>query len=293
MRSPLASDGDTVSLVEELQPDLVVLVADAGFGTINDVRLSMEALDRGAHAAAIIVFLNRYDGADELHRRNRAWLVDRSSLDVLTTVLDLSGTRAVRAGGIIWGMNVACTQCGTPSPPGNRFCGQCGSPLPPSPGNLPPSARPTYAPLAAPLPPGAVSAGGALDPLLAVRHGGRPAPPAACPMCGATLAAPTVAPAAVGSIAGSPVGFGHPDGAASDPRSRGRATATVRGRPVRPSLARRREPLVSGAMLTVIVAIVIVLALAVAASSPGRRSAGDRIPARLARSTQPALGPRR
>lgn len=102
VRSPLASDGDTVSLIEELQPDLVVLVADAGLGTINDVRLSMEALDRGAHVASIVVVLNRYDGADELHRRNRAWLTDREHLMVLTTPTELSAhvrARIVRSSG--------------------------------------------------------------------------------------------------------------------------------------------------------------------------------------------------
>ena len=48
---PQAIDGDAITLVEELQPDLLVLVADAGLGTINDVRLSLEAIDRGAHVA--------------------------------------------------------------------------------------------------------------------------------------------------------------------------------------------------------------------------------------------------
>jgi dethiobiotin synthetase len=91
VRSPLASDGDTVALVEELQPQLVVLVADAGLGTINSVRLSMEALDKGAHVAAIVVFLNRFDGADELHRRNRGWLIDRDRFEVMTAVPELSG----------------------------------------------------------------------------------------------------------------------------------------------------------------------------------------------------------
>jgi dethiobiotin synthetase len=90
VRSPLAGDGDTVTLVEALQPDLVVLVADADLGTINGVRLSMDALDRGAHVASLVVFLNRYDGGDELHRRNRAWLADHDHFTVMTTVPDLS-----------------------------------------------------------------------------------------------------------------------------------------------------------------------------------------------------------
>ena len=46
VRSPLAADGDTVTLADALQPALVVLVADAGLGTINLVRLSVDALAR-------------------------------------------------------------------------------------------------------------------------------------------------------------------------------------------------------------------------------------------------------
>jgi dethiobiotin synthetase len=91
VRSPLARDGDTVTLVEELQPSLVVLVADAGLGTINDVRLSREALDRGAHVASIVVFLNHFDGRDELHRRNRSWLAERDRFEVRTAVGEVSG----------------------------------------------------------------------------------------------------------------------------------------------------------------------------------------------------------
>jgi dethiobiotin synthetase len=89
VRSPLARDGDTVSLIEEVQPDLVVLVADAGLGTINAVRLAVDALDRGAHVAAISVFLNRFDGTDDLHRRNLDWLSRRDGLAVDTNVADL------------------------------------------------------------------------------------------------------------------------------------------------------------------------------------------------------------
>jgi len=90
VRSPLARDGDTVTLVEALQPELVALVADAGLGTINGVRLAVEALDRGAHVASLAVFLNRFDGTDDLHRRNLDWLRRRCGLDVVTAVPDLS-----------------------------------------------------------------------------------------------------------------------------------------------------------------------------------------------------------
>ena len=44
VRSPLADDGDCRALCRVLAPDLVVLVADAGLGTINAVRLCIEAM---------------------------------------------------------------------------------------------------------------------------------------------------------------------------------------------------------------------------------------------------------
>jgi dethiobiotin synthetase len=70
VRSPQAHDGDAVDLCGALAPDLVVLVADAGLGTINAVRLSADALA----GCDLVVVLNRFDTADDLHARNRAWL---------------------------------------------------------------------------------------------------------------------------------------------------------------------------------------------------------------------------
>ena len=95
VRSPLASDGDTVDLVEALQPDHVVLVADAGLGTINAVRLAHPLL---AAVAPVTVFLNRYDETDDLHARNRDWLTGPEGLTVVTAVdlLVASLTRASR-----------------------------------------------------------------------------------------------------------------------------------------------------------------------------------------------------
>jgi dethiobiotin synthetase len=77
--SPLADDGDTLTLATELEPDLVVLVADAGLGTINAVLLSVGVLEDWP----LVVVLNRYDPQDDLHRRNRAWLAERARLDVV------------------------------------------------------------------------------------------------------------------------------------------------------------------------------------------------------------------
>jgi dethiobiotin synthetase len=82
VRSPLGHDGDSAELARRLQPDLVVVVADAGLGTINAVRLAVDALG----PLPTVVVLNRYDHDDDLHRRNREWLVDVDRLDVLTDV---------------------------------------------------------------------------------------------------------------------------------------------------------------------------------------------------------------
>ena len=86
VRSPHASDGDAITLIEELQPHLVLLVADAGLGTVNAVRLSLEAIDRGSHVATPIVVLNRFDPSIDLHRRNRDWLEAHLPVEVLSSV---------------------------------------------------------------------------------------------------------------------------------------------------------------------------------------------------------------
>jgi dethiobiotin synthetase len=80
VRSPLADDGDTVTLAKALRPTVTVLVADAGLGTINAVRLSVAAL--APHR--VVVALNRFDLGDDLHVRNRDWLVRREGLEVVT-----------------------------------------------------------------------------------------------------------------------------------------------------------------------------------------------------------------
>lgn len=70
-RSPLAADGDTVDLAHAVRADTILLVADAGLGTINAVRLAVPPL---LAIAPVVTVLNRYDDTDDLHRRNRAWL---------------------------------------------------------------------------------------------------------------------------------------------------------------------------------------------------------------------------
>jgi dethiobiotin synthetase len=81
VRSPVAHDADSADLAHALAPDLVVLVADAGLGTISAVRQGLAALA----PLPTIVLLNRFDADDDLHRRNRAWLTER---DGVTTEVD-------------------------------------------------------------------------------------------------------------------------------------------------------------------------------------------------------------
>jgi len=81
VRSPMADDADSAQFAALIQPDRTMLVADAGLGTINSVRLAVQALDTGP----VLVFLNRFDHS-ELHLRNREWL---SSRDGFVTATDL------------------------------------------------------------------------------------------------------------------------------------------------------------------------------------------------------------
>jgi dethiobiotin synthetase len=83
LRSPIAEDGDCLALVVAAMPDVVLLVADAGLGTINSVRLTMDALLR--LPALTVVVLNRFDEGSELHQRNRSWLREHDHLQVFRT----------------------------------------------------------------------------------------------------------------------------------------------------------------------------------------------------------------
>ena len=78
-RSPLAADGDNVALARAIAPDIVLLVADPGLGTINAVRMSVDAFA----GLPVAVVLNRYDERDALHRANRDWLAEGDGFDVV------------------------------------------------------------------------------------------------------------------------------------------------------------------------------------------------------------------
>lgn len=88
-RSPIAVDGDAVDLADAVEPDLVLLVADAGLGTVNAVLTCLVAL--ASHPT--VVFLNRFREGDDLHRRNAAWLGDHHHVDAITD-LDALTARA-------------------------------------------------------------------------------------------------------------------------------------------------------------------------------------------------------
>lgn len=86
VRSPIAEDGDSADLARMLHPDLVVMVADAGLGTINAVRLSVPAL----RPLPVTVFLNRFEPDDPVHERNRRWLSERDGMEVVVGVEELA-----------------------------------------------------------------------------------------------------------------------------------------------------------------------------------------------------------
>ncbi|MET0534521.1 MAG: dethiobiotin synthase [Steroidobacter sp.] len=85
-RSPLACDGDSMQLIERLHVDQVLLVADAGLGTINAVRLTLAAIGN----IPTLVYLNRFVIDNELHELNRRWLVEKDRLNVITDVHSLA-----------------------------------------------------------------------------------------------------------------------------------------------------------------------------------------------------------
>lgn len=87
-RSPIAADGDNVALSDAIAPDHVLLVADAGLGAINAVRMSVDAFA----GAPVVVVLNGYDAGNPVHRGNRDWLAGRDGFDVV----DGSDAAAVR-----------------------------------------------------------------------------------------------------------------------------------------------------------------------------------------------------
>lgn len=95
--SPIAHDGDTLALAQRVHPDLVLLVADTILGVVSQVRLAARALGD----IKLVVVLNRYDPANEVHRRSRDWLM---TVDSLTIVTDLD----IVAAGDVLAVLTAC-----------------------------------------------------------------------------------------------------------------------------------------------------------------------------------------
>jgi dethiobiotin synthetase len=80
VRSPIAHDADSADLAHRLRPDHAVLVSDAELGTINATRLCLDALQ----PLQVVVVLNRFGAAIDLHRRNREWLERQVGCQVVT-----------------------------------------------------------------------------------------------------------------------------------------------------------------------------------------------------------------
>ena len=90
LRSPIASDGDNVDLARALAPDVVVVVADSGLGTVNAVRLTVPVFA----GFPVVVALNRYEERG-LPLRNRD-LLAADGYDIVTSPEELA-RRFVRA----------------------------------------------------------------------------------------------------------------------------------------------------------------------------------------------------
>jgi dethiobiotin synthetase len=95
-RSPIASDGDSADLCLRLHPDIVVLVADAGLGAINAVRLSMGSFTD--QAMPIALMFNRHSATDRVHSLNREWLTKRLGRNIATSPTELATTLLDRDG---------------------------------------------------------------------------------------------------------------------------------------------------------------------------------------------------
>jgi dethiobiotin synthetase len=86
LRSPLADDGDTLTLVRAVRPDEVVVVTDPALGVIHAVRLVVDALV----PESVVVALNRFDPDDPQQSTSRDWLTERDGVTVVTDPEELA-----------------------------------------------------------------------------------------------------------------------------------------------------------------------------------------------------------
>lgn len=88
LRSPQAIDGDALDACVALAPDHVVLVANAGLGTISSVRLCCMALGETLDAPVSVV-VNRYDESDATMVANRRWLENVDGFRVFASPVEI------------------------------------------------------------------------------------------------------------------------------------------------------------------------------------------------------------
>jgi len=131
VRSPHTHDADGVDVITAVSPDAVIVVADAGLGTINSIRLTTAAI-RSGFAGLIIVVLNRFDPDNDLHVANRRWIEasDGPIGMVVTNIVELTDALIGRV------IPRYCKGCGRrdsgcdgdclPSLEPARHCGTCG-----------------------------------------------------------------------------------------------------------------------------------------------------------------------
>jgi dethiobiotin synthetase len=81
----LTHDADSVEFLERVAPDRVVLVADAGLGSLNAIRLSLACL----RSLPVEVLLNRFDPSDKLHQLNLTWLREHYAIQPHTAITEL------------------------------------------------------------------------------------------------------------------------------------------------------------------------------------------------------------
>jgi dethiobiotin synthetase len=84
--SPLSIDGDTAGLTRRIKADVAIVVGEPQLGIINSARLARLAL----RPLPVVVHLNRFEPANELHQRNREWLVVKDGFKVTTSLSALA-----------------------------------------------------------------------------------------------------------------------------------------------------------------------------------------------------------